>query len=306
VDKFLGWSGRTGDLKALGTAEQRGMGIFRSKGMCWSCHKGAEFTSAATGLQPNRDTNLTEQMFVGLGQIGLYDNGYYNIGVRPTEEDIGVGDVDPWGQPLSFTRQFMGFLSGKAMPDAFQVRPCLFAIMSDAKECWTAPDPSLTRSGVDGAFKTPTLRNVALTKPYFHNGSRNTLEQVVEFYNRGGDRRGPDGNDSSGYTGVNALGGGASNSHPSIKPLNLTAQEQKDLVAFLRNGLTDKRVACQQAPFDHPALRLTNGHTGDHRKVTQNAKTGLAQDDYLDLPAVGPAGLAANACLRNDDASAVK
>jgi hypothetical protein len=93
---------------------------------------------------------------------------------------------------------------------------------------------------------------------------------------------------------VNALGGGASNSHPSIKPLNLTAQEQKDL------------VACQQAPFDHPALRLTNGHTGDHRKVTQNAKTGLAQDDYLDLPAVGPAGLAANACLRNDDASAVK
>ncbi len=306
IDKFLGWTGRAGDLKALGAQEQRGLGIFRDKGMCWSCHKGAEFTGAATGLQPNRDTNLTEQMFVGTGQIGLYDNGFYNIGVRASEEDIGVGDVDPWGNPLSFSRQFMGLLVGKAMPDAFQVRPCLFAIMSDAKECWTAPDPSQTRSGVDGAFKTPTLRNVSLTKPYFHNGSRGTLEQVVEFYNRGGDRRGPDGNDSSGYSGPNALGGGTSNSHPSIRPLGLTAQEQKDLVAFLRNGLTDRRVACQQAPFDHPALRLTNGHAGDHRTVKRNANTGLALDDYLDLPAVGSGGLVANSCLHNDDASAVR
>lgn len=48
------------------------------------------------------------------------------------------------------------------------------------------------RDAVDGAFKTPGLRNVALTGPYFHNGSRSTLEQVVEFYNRGGDRRGSD------------------------------------------------------------------------------------------------------------------
>jgi len=191
------------------------------------------------------------------------------------------------------------------MPDAFQVRPCLFAIMSDARECWTAPDPSRTRSGVDGAFKTPSLRNVALTRPYFHNGSRLTLEQVVEFYNRGGDRRGPDGNDSSGYT-TTGLGAGTSNSHPNVKPLSLTAQEQKDLVAFLRNGLTDRRVACQKAPFDHPALRLTNGHTGDTRKVKAAGKTGLAADDYLDLPAVGPNGLPDKDCLRNDDGSAVR
>ena len=306
IDKFLGWAGQAGNVKALDVPEVRGLGIFSGKGMCWSCHRGAEFTSAATGLQPNQETNLTEQMFVGLGQLGLYDNGFYNIGVRPTEEDLGVGEMDPWGNPLSFSRQFFGLLRGKAMPDAFQVRPCLFAIMSDAKECWTAPNPDQTRSGVDGAFKTPTLRNVALTKPYFHNGSRGTLEQVVEFYNRGGDRRGPDGNDSSGYTGPNAEGGGPSNSHPNVKPLNLTAQEQKDLVAFLRNGLTDRRVACQSAPFDHPSLRLTHGHVGDHRKVSPNGKTGLAMDQYLDLPAVGAAGVASNSCLRNDDGSAVR
>lgn len=305
IDKFLGWPGRPGDLKALGVQEQRGLGIFRDKGMCWSCHKGAEFTSAATGLQPTRDTNLTEQMFVGLGQIGLYDNGFYNIGVRPSQEDVGVGDVDPWGQALSFTRQFLDMVSGKSAPDAFQVRPCLFSIMSDARACWTAPSPDLTRTGVDGAFKTPTLRNVSLTKPYFHNGSRIALEQVVEFYNRGGDRRGPDGNDSSGFSGPNASGGGTSNSHPSIRPLGLTALEQKDLVAFLRNGLTDRRVACQQAPFDHPALRLSNGHVGNHIAIERNGATGRGRDEYLDLPAVGSSGLPASQCLRNDDGSSV-
>lgn len=305
VDKFLGWSGQPGDLTALGVQERRGLAIFREKGKCVSCHKGAEFTGAATGLQPSRDTNLTEQMFVGLGQIGMYDNGFYNIGVRPTEEDLGVGELDPWGQPLSFSRQFLDVVRGKSAPDAFQVRPCLFAVMSDGQNCWNTPDPDMTRTGVDGAFKTPTLRNVSLTRPYFHNGSRLTLEQVVEFYNRGGDRRGPDGNDTTGFTGPKAPGGGASNSHPNVRPLNLTDQEQKDLVAFLRNGLTDQRVACQQAPFDHPALRLTNGHTGNHIAVQRVAGTNFARDDYIDLPAVGAAGLPAGECLKHDNNSRI-
>ena len=49
--------------------------------------------------------------------------------------------------------------------------------------------PSRTcRRSVDGnRSKFPTLRNVELTGPFFHNGGQATLEQVVEFYNRGGD-----------------------------------------------------------------------------------------------------------------------
>ncbi|WP_431306816.1 hypothetical protein [Chryseobacterium indicum] len=39
------------------------------------------------------------------------------------------------------------------------------------------------------SFKTVTVRNVALTKPYFHNGAFNTLEEVMDFYNEGGRRR---------------------------------------------------------------------------------------------------------------------
>ncbi len=68
-----------------------------------------------------------------------------------------------------------------------------------------------------GAFKTPGLRNVALTAPYMHNGSVGTLEGVVEFYDRGGDRK--------------------DNLSPLIKPLGLSDREKWDLIAFL-NALT--------------------------------------------------------------------
>ncbi|GIW40608.1 MAG: cytochrome-c peroxidase [Candidatus Binatia bacterium] len=64
-----------------------------------------------------------------------------------------------------------------------------------------------------GAFKTPTLRNVALTAPYMHDGSEATLEEVVEFYDRGGNKN--------------------PNLSPEMKPLGLSEQEKRDLVAFL-------------------------------------------------------------------------
>jgi len=64
-------------------------------------------------------------------------------------------------------------------------------------------------------YKTPSLRNVSLTAPYMHNGVFATLQQVVEFYNRGGVAN--------------------ENLDPLIKPLNLTAQEAADLTAFLES-----------------------------------------------------------------------
>jgi cytochrome c peroxidase len=87
-----------------------------------------------------------------------------------------------------------------------------------------------------GEFRTPSLRNVGLRAPYFHNGRFATLEDVVDFYNRGGDFDAPNIN------------------HNLIRPLNLTVQQRSDLVAFLRGALTDPRVASASAPFDRPAL----------------------------------------------------
>jgi cytochrome c peroxidase len=73
---------------------------------------------------------------------------------------------------------------------------------------------TVTRDDKDrGAFKTPTIRNVALTAPYMHDGSLKTLAEVVEWYDKGG--------------------------HPNqyldkdVKKLNLTDQEKQDLVAFM-------------------------------------------------------------------------
>jgi hypothetical protein len=87
-----------------------------------------------------------------------------------------------------------------------------------------------------GEFRTPSLRNVELRGPYMHNGHFATLEEVVEFYNRGGDFNAPNIN------------------HNLIRPLNLSPQQKSDLVSFLKRPLTDLRVATSAAPFDRPAL----------------------------------------------------
>jgi len=76
------------------------------------------------------------------------------------------------------------------------------------------------------AFKTPTLRNVAETAPYMHNGAFDTLEQVIDFYNQGAGA-------GQAYTVDNI------DSRLRSGPLGLTAEEKVQLLAFLREGLTD-------------------------------------------------------------------
>ena len=125
---------------------------------------------------------------------------------------------------------------------------------------------------MDGAFKTPGLRNVELTAPYFHNGGQLTLEQVVEFYNRGGDFHEQN----------------IDNLDADIRHLNLSAENKSDLVAFLKS-LTDDRVRYDKAPFDHPQLFVPNGHPGNQNSVTNDGK-GQATDQLLEIPAVGRNG----------------
>lgn len=305
-DKFVGYPGSPGNPNALTAQQQRGLVVFRGNGQCVSCHKGAEFTGAATVLQPGGDEGtVIESMFLKTGELAIYDNGFYNTGVRPTAEDRGVGGTDPFGNALSFTRNWFALLRKQAVADPVWVDPCLFSIFSDANACWIAPEPDGTRVVTDGAFKTPSLRNIALTQPYFHNGSRFTLEQVVEFYNRGGDRRGPDDNDTTGFVAPDAPNGGTTNVHPAINPLGLTLLERTDLVAFLRFALTDPRVPCEQAPFDHPSLSVHDGHVGDEITVRDSNRDGKADDLFLLVPAVGAKGLPKMQCLRNDNGSAV-
>jgi cytochrome c peroxidase len=74
-----------------------------------------------------------------------------------------------------------------------------------------------------GKFKTPGLRNVAVTAPYMHNGRFKTLDQVLSFYNN-----------------PQLFVDDPENMDSLLrKPLNLTVQEEKDIIAFL-HSLTDK------------------------------------------------------------------
>ncbi len=88
---------------------------------------------------------------------------------------------------------------------------------------------NVTRKDADkGAFKTPTLRSIIESAPYMHDGAFKTLEEVVDFYDKGG------------------------NANPSldtlIKPLGLAPQEKTDLLAFLK-ALTGEPI-----PFEFPKL----------------------------------------------------
>ena len=256
---------------ALTEQQRRGWEIFRNTttvvnnnvrqgqkgaGLCINCHVGSELTSASVSTVASAGRI---RRFPALVQ----DTGFFNIGVRPSTEDVGLGGNDNAGElektpnpannnPLSEARLA---LQGK-FKSIFGVEPPLV--------------PSSEQDLVaDGAFKTPGLRNVELTAPYFHNGGQLNLRQVVDFYARGGDNQ-------------------------RLLPLDLTEEDKQALVAFLQ-GLTDERVRFQRAPFDHPQLFVPNGHPGDQNNVAvdPNVQTNdvkQAQDALLEIPAVGRNG----------------
>ncbi|HEY5922141.1 MAG TPA: cytochrome c peroxidase, partial [Kofleriaceae bacterium] len=212
---------------------------------CSNCHERAELTDASVrqisaavnGPVRNRDGNVI-------------DKGFNNIGVRPTSNDLGVGGSDSFGALSHAKRLFPG-----AAPATFDG-----AVVSKG-------------FGVEGAFKIPSLRNVALTAPYFHNGDARTLHEVVELYSRGGNVAPVQQTDG---TPIEPLG----------VPL-LTHDEIEALVAFLES-LTDERVLYARAPFDHPQLFVPNGHRG-----TPSGTCGpnpQAFDVMVEIPAVGAGG----------------
>ena len=81
-----------------------------------------------------------------------------------------------------------------------------------------------------GKFMTPTLRELTQTAPYMHNGMLATLEDVVAFYNQGG--------------------GQDTHKDPRVQPLNLSKQEQANLVAFLES-LSSQPLTSEQHVWKH-------------------------------------------------------
>ena len=132
IDRFV-----TARESVLTKAQRQGLWLYESKGGCWQCHTGQNYS----------------------------DEQFHNTGVSWGKGDLGR-----------------------------------FEHTSDEAH--------------RGQFKTPTLRNVAMTAPYMHDGSIKSLREVVEFYNDGGTRN--------------------PNLDSKMKPLELTEQEINDLVEFLK------------------------------------------------------------------------
>ncbi|HUY32833.1 MAG TPA: cytochrome c peroxidase [Pirellulales bacterium] len=134
VDRF-----QAGDAAALTDVQRQGLWVFESRGRCWRCHHGPNYT----------------------------DEALHNTGIAALQTD---------------------------------------------------PDPgrhAVTRDEADrGRFKTPSLRGVARSGPYMHDGSFATLDDVVAFYNRGGGKN--------------------PRLDPAITPLDLTPREVESLVEFLK------------------------------------------------------------------------
>jgi len=312
-------------------------------GNCSTCHGGtiagtsptvqAALSSAA--FQAGQAFSPMTQVGKSLGGVQRRDGGFISVGLRPVFTDQMNGATDPYGKPLSFVRQYQDFLQkGTPVVDPFLQRvidnngPFGFGVTPGQ------PAPTL---GTDGAGKTPILRNVALTPPYFSSGGFANLRQVAKFYNRGGNRRditgaggpdaqgssclsgddsgtGPDGNQEYLLTGVTDCN---SNTPSNILPLGLSDCEAPDgslpkqacinkaqtvgnddlaaLVRFLES-LTDPRVPCSQAPFDHPSLHVVNGHVDQDKN-----HDGRADDIVFELPAVGGTGYTSTSgfCIPN-------
>jgi cytochrome c peroxidase len=251
-----------GNRSAISDRARRGLDLFVAN-TCAACHAGAEFTNASTRILLGADGEpgeIIERMPNGNCRIGIYDQSFYNLGVRPWYEDLGIGAKDPFGNPLSIAR---------VLTTAPSQIP--------SQELLTIPYPNILNpppaigertAVVDGAFKVPSLRNVALTAPYFHTGGYATLKQAVQFYNRGGDFR-------------------ETNSEQidfEIGKLNLPERDIDDIVEFLRT-LTDERVTRRRAPFDHPELFVPNGQRRDSL-----ASDGTWRDIMLRIPQVGRSG----------------
>ena len=166
--------------------------------------------------------------------IGTYERSLFSDQTPLDRQAYGIEELpesEDTGRQLFTTLQCAACHSGALLTDDqfhnIGVRPQSddpgrFAITNNANDL--------------GAVKTPQLRNLELRSPFMHNGKLQTIEEVVEFYNRGGDFDAPN---------IDRL---------KIRELSMSAQDKIDLAAFLKRPLTDPRVAAGTPPFDRPTL----------------------------------------------------
>ncbi len=179
-----------GARDVLTASEQRGLELFIGKAACRTCHSGPNFTDGefhGLGLPPAADPGSGAGLAAGVdGDAGRWQ-GLLDLEQSPFNA-AGPSSDDPGGERARRLRA------------------------------------SLRTPDLWGQFKTPSLRNVALTAPYMHTGQFETIEAVLDFYN--------------------TLAGAQLGGHHQevvLVPLGLSERELADLAAFLRT-LTDAEL----------------------------------------------------------------
>jgi cytochrome c peroxidase len=317
--------------QTLSTQELQGFALFNNFGRtaCSACHAAPLFSEAqrvaGAAFIPIERSRIDVPTLLG---AAVHDRGFFNIAARATSIDPGLGGKDPYGAPLSTTHMFLKEQAGELASDPTGVicdqttdvvgggrliepggTPTFGATYGYRADGTCAIVSSAERVMVDGAFKTPTLRNIGLTPPYFHYGGYADLRSVMDFYNRGGNHRSKSKVDPSftgDTSGTGPLGKSTipvagqdfgTNVDRFIRPLGLTSEELDAVVAFMLS-LTDERVQCDSAPFDHPELRVPNGQRNSDRDGD-----GVADDIMALIPATGAGGYTADGkpelCLPN-------
>ena len=166
-----------GEAEAIDAAAQRGLRLFVGRAGCASCHSGPHLSDG-----------------------GFHNLGVAQLGAHVPESDDGRFNNAPQLLTAAFSAASTTWSDNPAEGTARQA-----GIVN--------PMPDATKA----AFRTPSLRGVALSAPYMHSGQLATLGDVVAFYDAGG------GTAAAGTT-----------KSPALHPLGLSSAERSDLVAFLQ------------------------------------------------------------------------
>jgi cytochrome c peroxidase len=148
------------------------------------------------------------------------------------------------GKARCGTCHFAPLFNGTLPPRFITSEPEIIGVPERARAQHARLDPDPGRGAIDGvashrfAFKVPTLRNVAATAPYMHNGAYRTLEEVLDFYNAGGG---------------SAVGADVPYQTLPRRPLRLTDAERRDIIAFL-GALTDAPPVPAPTPPRYPSV----------------------------------------------------
>jgi len=167
-----------GETDALTATQKRGFELFVGKAGCANCH-----------LVGDEHALLTDRAFHDTGL------GYYNARIKPVEAGPVPVEIAP-GVEVQLSRRTVRSVGEPPVADMGR-----YEVTLEPTDLWR--------------YKTPSLRNVALTAPYMHDGSLGTLRDVVTFYDRGGHA----------HPGLD----------PLIAPLGLAEAKIDALVAFLES-----------------------------------------------------------------------